>query len=97
MSSLAYANPEGYRNLMDKSTSFIIQALKDIESLIDNSNRTNTIVAKNVECDYSGSIEHEQFLMENFISDDSHIKRSIFKRSGNGAFFVFSFINLRRI
>ena len=32
MSSLAYTNPEGYRNLMDKSTSFIIQALKDIES-----------------------------------------------------------------
>ncbi len=42
------------------------QVLKDIETCVDNSNHTRTIVTKEVEREYSGSIDQEGFLKEHF-------------------------------
>lgn len=42
------------------------QVLKDIEQCLDKSNHTPTIVIKNVECDYYGTINETAFLSERF-------------------------------
>lgn len=42
------------------------QVLKDVEHCLDNSNHTPTIVIKNFECDYSGTINETKFLDERF-------------------------------
>lgn len=42
------------------------QVLKDIEISMDNSHHTQTIVAKEVECEYYGSIDQECFFKEHF-------------------------------